>query len=171
MEVEVPLEFRANLQFRDTFNLDLDIGDEEDEIDYIEYAGLTYSFRNEFPVNLDADIILHDSITNTNLDTIKLNESEEDYFLTAAPVDQDGLTSMDEVIDVTGELILDQNQIDNFLNDANKIIVLAKFISYGANVGINDVSTAVRSVKIMKNYALDFRFNLDTKIHYVKESD
>ncbi len=169
MEVEVPLEFRANLQFRDTFNLNLKI-DSTEEIDYIEYGGLTYSFRNEFPLNLDAMIILYDSLNNTNLDTLRLSESEE-YFITAAPVDQDGLTSMDEVRDYTGEIILDKDQIDRFFNEADKVIFIAKISSYGASVGVNDVNTPVRSVKIMKNYSLDFRFNIDTKIHYIKESD
>ena len=170
MEIEVPLEFRANLQFRDTFNLDFKI-DSGNEIDYIEHAGLSYSFRNEFPVNLDANMILYDSITGTNLDTLQLNESGDEFFLNAAPVDQYGLTSLEDVREFRGEIILDQNEIDNFFNEANKIIVVASFSSYGAGIGINDVSSPVRSVKIMKDYSLDFRFNIDAEILYIDNGD
>jgi hypothetical protein len=168
MEVKVPLEFRANLQFKDTFKLDLDI-DSTEEIDYIEYVGLSYSFRNEFPINIDADMVLHDSITDTNLDTIRLNQSEDEYFLTAAPVDTAGITSMDEVREYTGEIILTEDQIETFLNDANQLIIIAKFISFGAEAGINDVPAPVKSVLIMKNYSLDFKFNIDARIHYIKD--
>ena len=116
-------------------------------------------------------MILYDSITGTNLDTLQLNESGDEFFLNAAPVDQYGLTSLEDVREFRGEIILDQNEIDNFFNEANKIIVVASFSSYGAGIGINDVSSPVRSVKIMKDYSLDFRFNIDAEILYIDNGD
>ena len=162
MEVEVPLEFRADLQFRDTVKFDL-VEDTDDEIDYVEYARLYYIFRNEFPVNIDPYLVLYDSITDTKIDTIILNETGDNYFLNAAPVDSVGITIIEEVREFDGMIDLDEDKIYKLLNDANKLIIVGAFSSYDPD--------NVRSVKILKSYKLDFKFGLDIRIHYIDYPD
>ncbi len=162
MEVEIPLEFRADLQFRDTLKFDLS-EDTVEEIDYIEYARLYYIFRNEFPINIDPYLVLYDSITDIKIDTIFLNETGENYFLNAAPVDSEGETIIEQVREYEGMISLDEDLVYKLLNEANKLIIVGMFSSYDPD--------NVRSVKILKSYKLDFRFGLDTKIHYINEPE
>jgi hypothetical protein len=162
MEVEIPLEFRADLQFRDTLKFDLS-EDTVEEIDYVEYARLYYIFRNEFPVNIEPYLVLYDSITDIKIDTILLNETGDNYFLNAAPVDSEGITIIEQVREYEGMIELDEDKIYKLLNEANKLIIAGAFSSYDPD--------NVSSVKILKSYKLDFKFGLDTQIHYVDYPD
>jgi hypothetical protein len=129
MEVEIPLEFRADLQFRDTLKFDLS-EDTVEEIDYVEYARLYYIFRNEFPVNIEPYLVLYDSITDIKIDTILLNETGDNYFLNAAPVDSEGITIIEQVREYEGMIELDEDKIYKLLNEANKLIIAGAFSSY-----------------------------------------
>ncbi len=159
LDVEIPLEFRANLQFRDTLKFDLDV-DTAEEIDYIEYARLFYVFRNEFPINIDASVVLYDSITDTNIDTLRFNENDDFYFLNAALVDNQGETILEEVREFKGTINIEEDMAYKLFNDANKLIIIGKFTSYDPE--------NVSSVKILKSYKLDFKFGLDAKINYIQ---
>jgi hypothetical protein len=150
LEIEIPMAFRADLQLRDTFKL---IVENTKAGDYVEYANLHYRFRNEFPVTLDPYIILYDSISDINLDTIYLTESLTDPFIPAAPVDENGITITSQVKEITGIIRLDESLIDNFFNVANKMIVVGSFSSYQKDIVI-----------ILTAYKFDFRCNLEAKI-------
>lgn len=162
MEAEVPLEFRADLQFRDTVKFDLS-EDTVEEIDYVEYARLYYIFRNEFPINIDPYLVLYDSITDTKIDTILLNETGENYFINAAPVDSEGETIIEQVREYEGMINLDEDIVYKLFNEANKLIIAGLFSSYDPD--------NVSSVRILKSYKLDFKFGLDTKIHYIDDPE
>jgi hypothetical protein len=162
LDIEIPLEFRANLQFRDTLKFDLNT-DTTEEIDYIEYAKLFYVFRNEFPINIDASVVLYDSITDTNIDTLMLNENEDSYFLNAAPVNDQGETIITEVREFEGIVDIDEDLAYKLFNNANKLIIIGKFTSYDPE--------NVSSVRILKSYKLGFKFGLDVKINYVQEPE
>ncbi len=155
MEVEVPLEFRADLQLRDTLKLEID---DIDEAEYIEYANLHYLFRNEFPINIDGILILYDSINDVNIDTVSLNEQGDYLFINAAPVDGNGITILDQVLETPGIMPLDQDAIIAMFNEANKVILVGSFSSYDPD--------NVSSIKLLDSYKLDFRFNLEAKINY-----
>jgi hypothetical protein len=155
MEVEIPLEFRADLQIRDTLKFEID---DSEEAEYIEYANLHYRFRNEFPLDIDAILILYDSINLVNIDTIKLNEQSGYLFLNAAPVDADGLTILEQVLEIPGVVSLGQDEINAIFNEANKVIIVGSFRSYDPE--------NVSSVKLLDSYKLDFKFNLETKLYY-----
>lgn len=157
MEVEIPLEFRANLTLRDTLNLDLGFEDSDDEIDYVEYARLNYQIRNEFPINFDASIILYDSINDIKYDTIDLNEGDEGL-ITAAPVDANGISIINQVEELRGSILLTKDEIYNLLNNANKIILVAKISSTDP---LN-----VPSVKILNYYKFNFKTFLECEILY-----
>jgi hypothetical protein len=152
LEVEIPLSFEANLQLRDTFKLDMK---DTKAGDYVEYANLYYRIRNEFPVNIDPYLILYDSVSGVNLDTMYLAESLSEPFIKAAPVDANGITIYNQVQEYTGVIRFDSELIDNFFNAANKMIVVGSFSSYD-----------YKNVVILSTYKFDFRFNLEAKINY-----
>jgi len=154
LEVEVPLEFRSNLQFRDTMKLDF--GD-MDEAGYIEKVDLYYWFTNEFPVNIDATMILYDSIAGRHFDTIPFSK-EGDMFIQAAAVDDRGFTMLDRVVEQSGFISLDQEAIDRLFHDANKMILTGKFVSY------DHLNTP--NVTILNTYRLNFKFGIDADVHY-----
>ncbi|OFY54117.1 MAG: hypothetical protein A2Y87_10400 [Bacteroidetes bacterium RBG_13_46_8] len=153
LELKVPLAFSADLQLRDTFKVAIE---KPEEVDFIEYARLHYRIRNEFPVNLDPYLILYDSIADVNRDTLLLAESLADPFIKAAPVDENGVTITSEVEDYTGTVELDEELMDHFFNETNKLIIVGGFSSYQTG-----------NVVILTTYRFDFRCNLEAKIHYV----
>jgi hypothetical protein len=163
LEIEVPLEFRADLQFRDTFKLNVE---DAEEAQYIEFANLHYRFRNEFPVDIGVKLVLLDSTDNDRvLDTIFLNNSGNQLLLNAAPVDINGLTIRDQVIEVPGAMELNQDQINYFFNVANKAIVIGELKAE------NPQDAVYGSVKILSDYKLDFKFNIEARIHYQGSPD
>ncbi|MBN2349360.1 MAG: hypothetical protein JXJ22_11005 [Bacteroidales bacterium] len=153
IDIEVPFEFRADIQFRDTFNLSID---DIDAAEYIESADLHYWFTNEFPVNIGATIFLYDSISSTVLDTIRLNDIGDNLLLTAAPVDSDGITIIDEVVEQTGKITLTNDEINNLVFNTNKIIVVGEFSS---------IDTAPY-VTILNTYKIKFKFGIEARAHY-----
>ncbi|MBN2611326.1 MAG: hypothetical protein JXB00_07200 [Bacteroidales bacterium] len=155
LEIEVPLEFRADLQFRDTTKLDIE---DSEDVQYIEYANLHYRFRNEFPLNVGVTLILHDSISNVNVDTIVVNNRGDKLLLKAAAVDESGISLTEQVAEVPGVMELSSKEIENFFNRANKVIIIGELSSYNPET--------VSSVKILSTYSLGFKFNIETKIHY-----
>jgi hypothetical protein len=131
-----------------------------EQVDFIEYAKLHYRIRNEFPVNLDPYLILYDSIADVNRDTLLLAESLSDPFIKAAPVDANGVTITSEVEDYTGTIELNEELMDHFFNDTNKLIIVGGFSSYQTG-----------NVVILTTYRFDFRCNLEAKIHYVTNTN
>lgn len=149
LEIEVPLEFRADLQFRDT--MDLNINNFE-YVKEIEYIILYYNIRNEFPLGLDFEFVLYDSINQQLLDTIKLGYMDQPL-LSPAPVDEMGVTIKEQVKPYSGFTALSDTQADHLLNHANKIIVN----------GTIKTTSGARTVKILNNYLLDFKLGLEAK--------
>jgi len=156
LEVEVPLEFRSNLVFLDTFKFESDI--EEKNKDIVEWINLNYKIRNEFPLNLEITLILHDSVSMKNIDTLYLNDFENNLFLKAAPVDANGITIYNQVKEYRGRISLDKTEMNNLLFNTNKIILKAKILTPDFDKG--------RSIKILGNYKLDFKFYVDAKFNY-----
>lgn len=153
LEIKIPLAFSADLQLRDTFAIAIE---KPEAVDFIEYAKLHYRIRNEFPVNLEPYLILYDSIADVNRDTLLLAESLSDPFIKAAPVDADGISIPSQVEEYTGTVDLDEEMMDHFFTDTNKLIMVGGFSSYHAG-----------NVIILTTYRFDFRCNLEAKIHYV----
>jgi|GEM_PF-2953271 len=158
LELEIPLEFRADLQFRDTVKLDIE---DTEDAQYIEFANLHYRFRNEFPLDIGVKLILLDSTDNNRiLDTIILKDRGDEFLLKAAAVDANGVTILDQVDEYSGKMELSQEQINHFANAANKAIVI------GELKADNPQDAVYGSVRILSNYKLDFKFNIETRIHY-----
>ncbi len=163
MDLEIPLEFRADLQFRDTFKIDIE---DNDEVGYIEYANLHYRFRNEFPLDIGVKLVLLDSMDNNRvIDTIYLTNQGNQLLLNAAPVDEKGITIRDQVMEIPGMMELNQDQIINLFNVANKVILI------GELKADNPLMEVYHAVKILSSYKLDFKFGIETKIHYQGSMD
>jgi hypothetical protein len=132
------------------------IGDDV-EID-IEYANLTYWFKNYFPLGFDAQLILFDSIANVKLDTIYLNSDSTTQFLEPANVDENGNVLTDEVAKHSGSIELTQSEAENLLNETTHIIVQA-------TVQTTD-SDNISSVRVGYDSKLEFQFGLDARLTY-----
>lgn len=156
LEIEIPLEFRSNLVFIDTFEFETDIDEENKDI--VEWLNINYKIKNEFPLNLEVSLILFDSVSMKNIDTLNLNDFENNTFLKAAPVDANGITIFSQVKEYKGRISLDKNEMNNLLFNTNKIILKAKILSTDFDKG--------KSVKILNSYKLDFKFYIDAKINY-----
>lgn len=156
LEVEVPLELRADATYLDTFDISDMIGDDV-EIE-IEYANLTYWFKNYFPLGFDAQLILFDSIATVRLDTIYLNSDSTSQFLEPASVDENGDVLTDEVEKHSGSIELTQSEAENLLNETTHIIVQA-------TVQTTD-SDNISSVRVGYDSKLEFQFGLDARLTY-----
>jgi hypothetical protein len=55
---------------------------------------------------------------------------------------------------------LNPEQINYFFNEANKAIIIGELKAE------NPLDAVYGSVKVLSNYKLDFKFNIETKIHY-----
>lgn len=154
-EIELPLEFSADLTYKDTVSLP---GFEDiEELVYIDYANLHYWFTNEFPLGFDIKVYLYDSASVEVVDTIFLNDVGE-FFLTPAPVDEDGVVIQEQVQELHGVANLDSDQTDNLIRNASHMIIEAKIQTY-----------EVASVKILSYYELLFQFGLEMKGRYEGE--
>lgn len=150
-EIEIPLEVSADLTYRDTIEFS-GITDDNTMVE-VDKANLEYWFENYFPLGFDADLILYDSISEVNLDTIKLNTDPATMFLKPAPVDSQGNVISADVSRHDGTVVLDKSTAESLLNEATHIIVQAELITTNTN-----------SVRIGTDAELRFQFGLDAKI-------
>lgn len=149
MEIEIPLEFRADLQLVDTMVINMN---NMSHVSEIEYINLYHTIRNEFPLNIGFDLVLYDSISQQKIDTIAIKNFDEPL-LVAAPVDAFGVTMKDQVQTRSGFVTLTDTQADNLISEANKIIVIGNISS----------TNGARTVKILNNYLFDFKLGIEAK--------
>jgi hypothetical protein len=149
MIIEVPLEFRADLVFTDT--LEIESGDMS--LDEVNYANLYYTIENQFPINLDITLLAFDEQVNRVIDTVKLSSPGTSGLIIAAPVDENGVTLIDQVQPYKGYVSLTNAQAKNLLNESEKIIMQASL----------STTEGARSVKILKDYTINFKFALEAE--------
>jgi hypothetical protein len=89
LEIEVPLEFRmGNLQFTDTTENFLKMEDSSDSpvsTEDFEFLRIDFAAENGFPLGIGLSMILFDTLTSHNIDTVNAST-----FLEAASVDSNG---------------------------------------------------------------------------------
>ncbi len=147
--IEVPLEFRADLVFTDT--LEIELGNMN--FDEVDYANLYYNIENQFPINFDVVLLAYDYETNSVIDTVKLSTPGEQGLIIAAPVDENGITIIDQVQPYSGFISLTDDQVNNLINEADNIILQASISS----------TEGASTVKILKDYTIKFDFSLEAK--------
>jgi len=154
LEIEIPLDFGANLTYRDTFPAE-DLFDLPKFLQGIEYARLHYRFSNGFPLGLDVKMVLWDTINNVMVDTIKFNENSE-FFLEGAAVDENGMVQ--EIIQKEDFIEINHEKIENLFNlDGNLILVI--------NLVTTDEQTTTVKLqddnKLHYTLAGEIKFNVD----------
>jgi hypothetical protein len=124
-----------------------------------DYLNLHHTFTNMFPVGVDVQIYLHDSIARQNIDTIYLVSEPGEYLLPPAPVDEDGLVIEEQVQTITSVVALDAATLAN-LTDRTSHIVL--FIHVPPTDGF---------VKILDHYLLSLKIGIEAKGEYITDLD
>ena len=153
--IEIPLQFRADLAITDTMKIDID---NKDEIDYVDYADLFVNVTNGFPVSVQATLTMYDSVSGTNLRTIDLG------VIKAAAVDNNGIVIPDMVEPSEIKISLNQEAMDDFFKKANKVIITG-------TLQTSQQDGVPQDIKILTDYSLSFRIGADAKIHYITNFD
>jgi hypothetical protein len=149
------MEFSANLNYPDTIPLeDLGLENEGNEFD-IDYINLHYWFENQFPVGFTADLVLYDSINDITMDTISLSQDGEDFFLEPAPIDEEGISIVSQVVERSGVVEISETAAEHLLTDATHMIVNARIIT-----------TNLASAKILIDNTLKYKFGLEVAGKY-----
>jgi len=152
LEIEIPLEFRANnFTLQDTIENPLKAEDSEEDgdfsVDDIEFASLHLFVNNGFPLEIGFKIQLYDSVAGQVLSTLDVP-----VLFPAAPVDGNGI--------VTGPT-----------EDTTSIVITGEFLE---NLEIADElivrgslnTTNSGAVKILTTYTLEFKLGVSTKVSY-----
>ena len=155
-EIEIPMHFKADLELTDTVDLDLE-GNSED-VDFVEWAEIFFYVSNEFPLSVDVDFVIYDTITGTRLDSVRFD------VLKAAPVNASGIVIKDQVDRVEKSIYLDQEFADNLFKSSTKIIITGKLKT-------TEEDGVSRDIKILTHYALNFQVSADAKIHYITNQE
>ena len=141
-----------DISYEDTVSL-AGVGENMD----FEYVYLHHEFTNMFPVGLNVQFYLYDSIQASNIDTIYFSGSPNELFLPAAPIDDDGLVIEDAVETSIGVIRLEDEILNTLFTQATHIIVAA------------EVPPTSGLVKILDHFSLDLKLGLETKGYYEPE--
>jgi len=121
VNVDFPLSVdAANLSLKDT----VPFNGINYDITQIERMLLHYNLVNGFPLGTEFNLVLHDSLTMENLDTLQfvgINNSN-DNIIAPAEVNEEGEVIPNGEVVTSGFLTLSYSEINNLLN-ANKIII------------------------------------------------
>jgi len=143
-----------DLGFRDTMELS-EMGDEME----FEFVNLHYTITNMFPIGLDLQFYLYDSLSAQNIDTIWFSDIYGEMFLMPAPVDMNGLVIEDQVQTENSFIGLDGPVIDNLFHGATHLVINAVVPSTGSYV------------KILEYYRLAIQLGVHFKGQYTTSSD
>lgn len=131
----------------------LPLGDLGEEYTF-EYLNLHHGFTNMFPVGLDVEFYLYDSLISSNIDTIFLSNTPGEPLLIPAPVDEDGFVIEEDVTRESGIAAPDDDTIDRLMNDATHLVFSIRVPS------TNDF------VKILDHYSLSVRLGIEARGYY-----
>jgi hypothetical protein len=150
----IKLYLVQDIGFDDT----LAIGDLGENMDF-EYIYLHHRFTNMFPVGLDLNFYLYDSIQAANIDTIFFSSGPGELFLPPAPVDNDGMVVLDEVVTNIGVIVLEDNVLDNLFTRATHLVIVA------------EVPSTSGFVKILDSFSLSMKMGIEAKGYFETDLD
>jgi len=145
VEIELPLEFRIHLQFSDTLDNFLeDIFGEGDVFnwDHINSAGIDFTVKNQFPIGLELQMEMYDSLRNTVLYTVDASE-----IIGSAPVNLQGEST--GFAETSTRITLEKDFFSS-VREADKIIL---------NFRINTTGTS-DNVKLYSDYLINYKASL-----------
>jgi hypothetical protein len=143
-----------DLGFQDTMAL----GEEGEEMEF-DFVNLHYTITNMFPIGLDIQFYLYDSLTAQNIDTIWFSDIPGQLFLVPAPVDMNGLVIEDQVLTENSFIGLDEPVLNNLFHEATHLVINAIVPSTGSYV------------KILEHYRLAIQLGVHFKGQYVTSLD
>ena len=126
-DVDSVLIIETDTSFTDTVGINFSDSTGNIKDFELEYFRLHHNTKNYLPVAFDLWFVSYDSISQTNLDTIRFVENG--YFLQAAPIDNSGNPIESEVDSTIGVLEIDNRIAENILNVATHVIIEARLIS------------------------------------------
>jgi hypothetical protein len=143
-----------DIGFQDTISF----GDTGENMDF-EFINLHNRITNMFPVGLDLNIYLYDSVTSQNIDTIFFGSTPGELFIQPAPLDSDGLVIEDEVEETYRVVELGDDIFDNLFQHTSHLIIDAT------------VPSTAGMVKVLKYYELQLKMGLEAKGSYIVEPE
>lgn len=147
LEVEVPMEFSMNMQFKDTLdNFLADAFDEESDFNWDDFESFEIDFNidNGFPLGVSLSMALYDSVGKQVLSSIGSGE-----LLKAAPVDAAGKAT--GTSQSSTQIVFTKDFFDK-INSADEVI-----LTFTMNTSENKV------VKIYSDYKINFKAALVMK--------
>lgn len=158
LDIELPLEFRSDLTYCDTLDNPL-FDDSGDALGYdFEYLDLYSRFKNTFPISFDITLVLFDSVRQEVVDSIDLNSNSDEPYISAAPVDANGIVITSQVTEKISVTELNTEKANNLLMKADHLILKAKIRTYEAT-----------SVKVLQTSRIDFQIALNAKGKMVRK--
>ena len=152
LEIEIPLEFRANnITLQDTLENPLKLEDSDEDEDFginnVESAGLFLYVNNGFPLEIGFSIQLYDSVADQVLATLDVP-----VLFPAAPVDGNGVVT--GPTEDTTSIVITGAFLEN-LEIADELIVRGSLNTYNSG-----------AVKILTTYTIEFRLGVSTEVSY-----
>ncbi len=150
LEIEVPLEFSiSNLQFTDTTDNFLKMEDSSDSpvnTEDFEFLRIDFNAENGFPLGISLSMILYDTLTSHNIDTVSAAT-----FLEPADVDATGKVTQPKSCSTSIEI---DRKFWSSIDIANQIIFSFK---------LNTTDGGTKNVKIYSDYRINFKASLVLK--------
>jgi hypothetical protein len=125
----------------------------------MEFLNVHYKIVNMFPVGLDMKIILYDSLTNQNIDTIWFSENHGELFIQPAPSDADGMAIIDDIDTSNSYIGLDETIFDNLFHNTTHLIIDAVIPSTGG------------FIKVLKTHELHLDLGLEARGRFITSID
>ena len=143
VEIEIPMEFRVHIQFTDTLeNFLADMFDDDSDFSWEDFKTFRMDFnvKNGFPVGLELQLNLYDSVRKHIIDSIDATE-----ILKAAAVDAEGKVTGD------AETSVSINLTQEFLKSVDKAdnIIL--------NFRVNTTGIDPNNIKMYSDYRINFK--------------
>jgi len=155
VDIDFPLSLNAaNISLKDTILF----SELNYDITQIEHFLLHFNLINGFPLGTKFDLVLHDSISTMNLDTISfVGVNSQDNIISPAIVDEQGYVI--EPVLTSGLITLSKSEINSFLN-TNKIIVDIS-LSTSNNVAENQYVKLYSDYECVLKMGVEIELNLD----------
>jgi hypothetical protein len=149
IEIEVPMEFRIdNLQFTDTTDNFMKSEDSDNPVNAedFEFLRIDIDAENGFPLGVSISIILYDTLTFHNVDTVKAVN-----ILEPADVDANGHVTQPKACSTSIEI---DREFWESIDIADKVIF---------SFTLNSTDSGTKDVKIYSDYKINFKASLVLK--------
>ena len=153
VDIDFPLSLNAaNISLRDT----VDFEEIKFDLSNIDELILHFNLINGFPLGTEFNLVLHDSVSNLNLDTLSFTRfNSEDNTIEGAIVDNEGYVTTTQLN--SGAIILSSLEISNLLN-SNKLLI---------DITLSTSSNSIENqyVKLYADYEFVVKMGIQTRLN------